>query len=1793
MIRSKTAVVRIVLLCLAAGAWFLIRHPGEPDPRRDLRVVRVEEKAGSPDHRHGEIGCCASATGAAFPADGPDRLVEIGSVTRPGDSPVEVEGARGRILLRLEDDALAPGIGWRFGAAPRSLGGLGLYELDLGPRADLALAIEQVSALPGVLYAEPNFTARPSNSSICEADRLGPANCKNHESIHLHEALAAATPRSRIRVAVLDTGLDLVHEDLEGHVAPFAADLVNDDDTPEDILGHGTAIAGIIAATRGNELGTGGICPSAEIVGIKVSDSRGVATFANLVRGILLAVEQQCRVLNLSLGSRADSQALRDAIQFARARGVLVVAPTGNDNTNLEMVPGRYPEVLAVAATADDGDLAITTSLGFETDLGAPGEEVYTTAPGSLYCSVTGTSCATAVASGVAALVLSVNPDLTPEQVVSILRRTSRPIGALEGQFGAFDFGRLDAAAAVAQAGSDYVDAGILDVRVRPERPRPGQVVHVAARVANLGNRPLEAMAVVFEGLSAQVGTRAGGEAPRQDVEALGVGQDRWVFLDTTAPEQPATIAVGLALAPAGDARMANDRREVRIETTAGDVHDLSIAGIRVEDASLAEGRIRFTVAVENRGNSGATPMLAVRVTGDDDREYWADQAPLGDLAAGTSTTADFTWAVPDPSPIEKLAIEMSVAGDSADAEPANDRAQYLFFLPAPDAEKARLQYEQGEDIDVIGDAPFRLEATRPYVPVMIFVPDQGGRGRERYLELEETTIKYLRNPTDSGTVIYRDTHGAPPSTVHPGTYLVDEDGKRMGGLDLFGDDRLKERGRHNFLRFPLAAIDSATPPPAPVARYVDVRVKWKFHRTIFYFFPWVSRGSHHTVLRVLVTPHGLPQLPSGGHYFDAHFHTIAEWCHADPFRIFAERKAHGGPIQMIQETAWAIGLTGGVNDIRDKVITTDHNCFFWNQVNPNLPETDPDWRVPYGPTSPARSLRPDGTLKTEWERFADLFGVTAGEEISFSQGQLAGIVPIGAHMLSHRGQHFDGPWHGGSEFTKWIGEGGPLHLDTVLHDLAKSSRTENRHAFTYAAHPFSGQGWSDENVERALGLTGAWRNDRYVHAEGTDFVFKGFQILNGRAARSVPSSDIDFEDMNPWANADWQKGDEHWDKTDQNTLAEWHDAIATNLDYAFAGAKDRRFVRKVFGEAGTDAHGDFNFSTGRAATLLKFSATYALDSNAWGMVRTYAIPDGKAGSTAGERHMQAMADGNTLMTDGPLVVFEMDSDSRFDSTRLAWHDRTHAAENADGRMGGDGTFDGGLTMLVRRGSPDTLFRYWYANTPEFGTNGGRITHLKIYRDRPGQPNPTATYRAKLFWIFTSENRKLVSVGNLAPTAPGTWLVEPIDPSMEGTIQTPTALALGAFTGVDPDPNFIGPDDHRCYTNPIYTVPVDVKVQVLQTAGSVIPVGGLSVQLTFPYSMAGADPKLEVKALDAAGNSTDGSQPPISTIGRGAAWASSGGVTRSVFSATNDQPIPLTGAAYPAAGQVTFVVYTRAAPVDLHGNALNAIASTITLPQSGGGGGGAGPGGGGGPGGGAGGSGGEGEAPPAEGGETTTPGTPGETGTTTPTTGTETPGAPSTGTETPSIPSTGTGTETPSTPSTGTPAATASSAPAAPVAAAPAPSSGSGSADASQPPAPAKKKDEGPAGISGCFIATASWDEVGASERVVDRVGEHRLTAERRRDLDVLRAFRDRELETNAPGRAFVAAYYEHGPAAAAWLREHPSARGPVRFALSLLVLLASILLGRAPLEALALVGLVAFALARRRLGRTSSTSWS
>ncbi len=219
----------------------------------------------------------------------------------------------------------------------------------------------------------------------------------------------ATSEKTEILVAVLDTGIDVSHEDLAGKVI----DSVNftKSQTTEDVNGHGTHIAGIIAADRNNGIGISGAAPNVKLLNVKIAEDNGIVWASSVAKGIVWATDRGAKVINMSLAVPAKYQALEDAINYAWSRGVIVVAAAGN-YTKATTYPAAYSNVLAVAATTPDGKVWTESNDGAFVRAYAPGVSIVSTLPGNKYGPLSGSSMATAYVSAASTLLYSETTDM-------------------------------------------------------------------------------------------------------------------------------------------------------------------------------------------------------------------------------------------------------------------------------------------------------------------------------------------------------------------------------------------------------------------------------------------------------------------------------------------------------------------------------------------------------------------------------------------------------------------------------------------------------------------------------------------------------------------------------------------------------------------------------------------------------------------------------------------------------------------------------------------------------------------------------------------------------------------------------------------------------------------------------------------------------------------------------------------------------------------------------------------------------------------------------------------------------------------------------------------------------------------------------------------------------------------------------------------------------------------------------------------------------------------------------------
>lgn len=315
--------------------------------------------------------------------------------------------------------------------------------------------IEQATTLGGTAFLEgASFKAlkmAPSPVGVVKASMPTPPSPTRPAipwGVQRVKAPAAwdTTEGAGVRVAVIDTGIDLSHPALQGKI-DGGYNAITDSEAMgsyQDDNGHGTHVSGTIA---GNGPKLKGVAPKARLYGVKVLDAEGSGSLSDVIKGIIWCANNDIQVANMSLGSPMPSDAMHQALRYAKAKGVVVVAAAGNSGGAVGY-PGAYPETIAVAASDWKDQLASFSSRGPQVKFIAPGVAVVSSMLGGDYANLSGTSMASPHVAGLAALAVSQGYRGLdgPDGVMAQLLKAAKPIGDLTAEqqgAGMIDAGKL------------------------------------------------------------------------------------------------------------------------------------------------------------------------------------------------------------------------------------------------------------------------------------------------------------------------------------------------------------------------------------------------------------------------------------------------------------------------------------------------------------------------------------------------------------------------------------------------------------------------------------------------------------------------------------------------------------------------------------------------------------------------------------------------------------------------------------------------------------------------------------------------------------------------------------------------------------------------------------------------------------------------------------------------------------------------------------------------------------------------------------------------------------------------------------------------------------------------------------------------------------------------------------------------------------------------------------------------------------------------------------------------------
>lgn len=296
----------------------------------------------------------------------------------------------------------------------------------------------QMLSEDGTLYVEEDILLEGSGETTEDSEVVEDVNQWYLDAINLPEDIDYSS-LDKVKIGILDSGINFTDDvSVQERVSFIPGE---DEINPlfEDVVGHGTGIAGVIGAER-DGVSIDGINPCGEIYSIKVLSSQNTASLSKVVAGIYWAIENDMDILNMSLGTTVDSQILHAAIKDAYDAGMLLIAAGGNDIHKEVQFPAAYPEVVAVGSTDAEGKLKEDTSLGTELELLAPGDQVVTNSIFFGLSGVEGTSIATAQITGAASVLWGMDKEKSADFVRQLMKQTAKAVS----NAGEYDAGLLD-----------------------------------------------------------------------------------------------------------------------------------------------------------------------------------------------------------------------------------------------------------------------------------------------------------------------------------------------------------------------------------------------------------------------------------------------------------------------------------------------------------------------------------------------------------------------------------------------------------------------------------------------------------------------------------------------------------------------------------------------------------------------------------------------------------------------------------------------------------------------------------------------------------------------------------------------------------------------------------------------------------------------------------------------------------------------------------------------------------------------------------------------------------------------------------------------------------------------------------------------------------------------------------------------------------------------------------------------------------------------------------------------------
>ncbi len=357
--------------------------------------------------------------------------------------------------------------------------------------------IQDLEASGQFTFVEPDYMAVPL---------LVPNDPNYSQEWHLQTIQAPSawdvtTGSTSVPIAMIDSGVDPTHPDLASKLIPGWSFLTGTADT-HDVLGHGTETAGTAAAIGNNAAGVAGVAWQNPIMPLVVLNSADWASYSDIANAIMYAADHGVRIVNISIGGTSSSSTMQTAVNYAWNKGTVVFAAAGNYSSSTPIYPAGCTNVVAVGATDSNDTLASFSNYGTYVDLTAPGVNIVTTTAGGGYGGVSGTSFSSPIAAGVAALVLSRNPSLSAQQLVTLLEQNSDDLGT-PGYDQIFGWGRVNASRAVVAAGGGSLPPPTVTISTPP----PSSILRAVVTVQGNATAPTSLSSVELWVDGAKAGT--------------------------------------------------------------------------------------------------------------------------------------------------------------------------------------------------------------------------------------------------------------------------------------------------------------------------------------------------------------------------------------------------------------------------------------------------------------------------------------------------------------------------------------------------------------------------------------------------------------------------------------------------------------------------------------------------------------------------------------------------------------------------------------------------------------------------------------------------------------------------------------------------------------------------------------------------------------------------------------------------------------------------------------------------------------------------------------------------------------------------------------------------------------------------------------------------------------------------------------------------------------------------------------------------------------------------------------